>query len=153
MEELTVVSTRIKTIHCMWGGALKKISFRVRVCFKKMMSRASINAGPHISTLQDSENMSLAKADSKKNGELGARHKRERESLVGLSDFVLLNTGSRTSCRREISCILLTINSQDLKPVNAVLNWWKLFCVERWRWMKIADLLQWNPGVNRIQSL
>ena len=67
--------------------------------------------------------------------------------------IVVLNTGSRTSCRREMSCILLTIKSQDLKPVNAVFSWWKLFCVERWLWMKIADLLQWNPGVNRIQSL
>ena len=56
---------------------------------------------------------------------------KEKKSLVGLSEFVLLNTGSRTSCRREFSCILLTINSQYLKPVNAVFNWWKLFCVER----------------------
>ena len=56
---------------------------------------------------------------------------KEKKSLVGLSEFVLLNTGSRTSCRREFSCILLTINSQYLKPVNAVFDWWKLFCVER----------------------
>jgi hypothetical protein len=37
-----------------------------------------MNAGPHISTLQDSEKMSLAKADSKKNGELDSCHKREK---------------------------------------------------------------------------
>jgi len=35
VEELTVVSTRIKTIHCMWGGALNKNSFRVRARFRK----------------------------------------------------------------------------------------------------------------------
>ena len=46
------------------------------------------------------------------------------ESLI-----VVAYAGSRASCKRGISCILLTINFQGLEPVN-VEHWWKVSALE-----------------------